>query len=227
MLNNPSILIVYGGGLDSAAMATFAHQRSLSAHLLHFDYGQKACRGERASMGYFASKFQFAMTEAEISPDIVPRTPLTTEHVVTDLNDQKRNEVPGRNVMFLALAFSMATRLGTVHTIWIGADIPVTGGGFNDQKQPTFDAFNAMTAFAYGERSPRVHAPLLAFRSKMDYLRHAFTSSPELFTHSFSCYDSSSLIECGVCNHCQSKRIAQERLRAEAIPLSPTSQAGR
>ena len=208
-MNDARVLVLFGGGLDSAVMSAFAHQQYQKAHLLFFDYGQKALVGETASLKYLSNRFDLPYTIVQVPREIVPPSPLTEGVAVKDLRQQAKNEVLGRNLLFLSLGFSFALTIPTVHTIWIGADVPVTGGGFNDQKQPTFDGFNLTTAFAYGERSPRIVAPLLSFRSKVDYLRRGLVLLPELFSCSFSCYESTTATECGECNHCLSKARAR------------------
>ena|SRR5580765_4326352 len=204
------LIILYGGGLDSGVTTTQAWQQNRNPLLLYFDYGAKATRGELKSLAYVGDKFKFETMVVKIPPEIIPPSPLTEGAMIEAGESQLRNEVPGRNVLFAALAFSLAKRRN-IRAIWIGADPPTTWIGFKDSKQPTFDAFNSMTAYAYGEDAPRLYAPLLAMKDARYYIRYALRSLPELFKVTFSCYESSTEEECGQCKHC----IRKARLLAD------------
>lgn len=203
-------LILFGGGLDSGVMCAFAHNQHLTPHLLFFDYGQKAFIGEDAALLYLSRKFEYPYSVVKVPPEIVPRSPLTEGAPATE---QAKNEVPARNLLFLAMGFSMAMRLG-IREMWIGADPPFSWAGFADSRQPTFDGFNLTTAYAYGNQSPRVVAPLLSFKSKLDYLKHGMLHLPELFDVTFSCYESTTVVECGHCIHCTQKEKMREAIRS-------------
>lgn len=209
------VLILCGGGLDSGVMATFAYCQARQAELLFFDYGQKARVGEMSACARLVKEFHFPLTEVRLPGLMIPASPLTEGAAVLDPTNQAANEVPGRNLLFLACAFSLAMRDPDITEIWIGSDRPVLGAGFGDQKQATFDGFNVTTAFAYGENSPRVVAPLLRYERKLEFLREGLMRFPALFDATFSCYESRTEVECGKCNHCIVKQGMRESLRKE------------
>jgi 7-cyano-7-deazaguanine synthase in queuosine biosynthesis len=201
-------IILFGGGIDSAVLCTQAYNQGRHPLLLYFNYGAKATRGELGALYKLGHHFNFPTRVAAIPPEIVAPSPLTEGEMQTE---QARNEVPARNVMFMALGFSLAIKM-RAHYVWIGSDpTRPPWEGFRDSRQPTIDAFNAMTAYAYGDQSPRVYAPLLAFKDTIYYVRHALVTLPNLLDLAFTCYESKTEEECGVCNHCKRKA----RLRRE------------
>lgn len=204
-------IILFGGGIDGCVLATQAYNQGLKPLLLYFDYGAKATVGEHGALRKIAEHFSFPTMVVKIPPEIVAPSPLTEGAMQSE---QEKNEVPARNVMFEVLAFSLAIKLGA-HRIWIGADPPrAPFEGFRDSRQPAVDAFNALTAYAYGDQSPRLYAPLLSFQDTIYYLRYALVTLPSLLDIAFTCYESRTEVECGECNHCKRKA----RLRAEAFP---------
>ena len=214
------LLILFGGGIDSTSLAISAWQDHKNALLLYFDYGAKAKVGELKALEYVASKFHFPYEVIEVPSQVVPKSTLT-EGVSEP--SQKRNEVPGRNLLFLTLAFSFALRYG-IPLIWIGADNPpdVAPGewnGFPDTKQAMFDAFNATTTLGYGAASPRVSAPLLTMRGTEEYAKHSLLEMPDLFDRVFSCYDSRTESPCGRCNHCLRNQKLVAKLKAGMHPI--------
>lgn len=204
-----STIILFGGGLDSGVLCARAYNRHKNPLLLYFDYGAKAAAGELAALRYLSKRFDFDDKVVMVPREIIPPSALTDRPMASE---QAANEVPGRNVLFLAMAFSLALRVNASE-LWIGADPPTTWEGFRDSKQPTFDAFNIMTAFAYGEKSPRVYAPLLPYGDAKRYVHEAMVTLPEIFDVTFSCYESFTEKECGVCKHCERKA----RLHAEIV----------
>lgn len=210
------LLIMSGGGLDSGAMAALANARGYKAKLIFFDYVQKACAGENAATARIAERFHFDSAVITIPPTIFHDNPLMSGGPVEDLSQQSRNELKGRNLVFLALTYAYSFRFPDAQEIWIGSDCPIRGApAFGDQKQPTFDAFNVLTAYAYGDHTPRISAPLLHFADKFDYCRTVLTFYPKLFDETFSCYESRTLEECGRCNHCMVKRMVRDQMVEE------------
>lgn len=202
------MLILFGGGIDSCVLCTQAWTQHRNPLLFYIDYGAKAAPGEIEAMGNMAARFKFRQDVLHLPTEIIAPSPLTEGTMQTE---QAKNEVPARNMVFLSLAFMYACKLG-INTIWIGSDPPrPPWQGFRDSRQPTFDAFNALTAYAYGDYSPRVYAPLLAYQDTIYYLRHALVVMPDLLDVAFTCYESNGPKECGECNHCKRKA----RLRSE------------
>lgn len=210
-MTRPNILILFGGGLDSGYLAAAAYIHHQRAHLLHFDYGQKAYEGEALATRLVAQRFGHEYSTIKLPSDLFQTSALTSGAVA---QDQQDNEVVGRNLVFAALGFALAARM-KIPLMYIGADPPHSWQGFNDQKQPTFDSFNALTAFAYGTLSPRLQAPLLSFADRISYLRQALVYYPQIFEETFSCYESMSTTECGVCVHCKGKEKFRQLLRGE------------
>lgn len=217
-------LILFGGGLDSCALVE--QNRCFNPVLLYFDYGQKALPGEMRAMEYFAAKYRLDTEVIVVSASIIPRSPLTTEGVVKRMQEHASNYIPGRNLIFSALAFSYAVRYG-LGPILLGASPAPPESAFHDAKVSFAAAFNALTALAYPMRDPGatsllLDTPLLLFplvnEVRKDYLAAALKHEPRLFEVSFTCYEGAGEYECGECVHCQQKAALAKELGASTRP---------
>jgi 7-cyano-7-deazaguanine synthase in queuosine biosynthesis len=167
-------LILFGGGLDSCALVEFYHD--MDPTLLYFDYGQKATVGERRALLHYAEKFGLRRFVIEVPRLLIPPSPLTTEQVITSADDHAKNYLPGRNMLFGAMAFSFAASRNLAPII-LGASPAPPESAFNDAKQGIRDAVQ------YG---PRLRVPrqrqLVAHPARRgnreDYVRRALVRDP-------------------------------------------------
>lgn len=200
---NTDMLILFGGGLDSGVMVEmYAKEKPF---LLYFDYGQKASNGERRALRYFAHKHALGSLVVEIPVHAIAPSPLTTGVAVSDPSKHALNYIAGRNMLFAAYAFSIASALG-LRRIMLGASPAPEDSAFHDAKLGFAERFNMMTEFGYpSEKRPVLEMPLVKLVRK-DYIALALLSEPKLFNYCFTCYESTiSTRECGRCVHCQQK----------------------
>jgi len=197
------VMILFGGGLDSCAMVEM--YQPLNPTLVFFDYGQKAFSGEFAALQYFTDKYQLSSHVIKVPASITPDSPLTNAAMATD---HDANYMPGRNLIFSALAFSLACKL-KLELMLLGASPAADSSVYNDAKTTFAQLFNAMTSFGYPSapneaHTPELRMPLLTMQ-RLDYVHFAYTKEPRLFDIAFSCYESKTTTECGQCTHCKIK----------------------
>lgn len=196
-------IILFGGGLDSGAMVEMLTKLGARPLLLFFDYNQKALRGERRALHYFKHKHRLESYGIEIPSGVLPDSPLTTRARV---DDHAQNYLPGRNMLFSALAWPVAVRLG-VDRIYLGASPAPETSVYLDAKKSFQHAFNTMTKAGYGQGMPELRMPLVEL-DRRQYLTETLEREPNLFDVTFSCYESATETECGVCTHCLIKAEA-------------------
>lgn len=209
MKTESEVLILFGGGLDSGVMVE--RYASLNPFLLYFDYGQKASQGERRALRYFAHKHSLGSLATELPSRSFAPSPLTSKALITDAQQHSLNYIPGRNMLFAAFAFSLASAHG-FKRILLGASPAPESSAFHDAKSKFADLFNTLTEFGYpGETRPVLEMPLVHL-NRRDYIAEALKTEPLLFNYCFTCYESiAATYECGKCVHCQQKaELARE-----------------
>lgn len=206
-------LILFGGGLDSCAMVEFNH--SFNPVLMHFDYGQKALRGELHALLYYEKKYGLSAERIKLPSALVPASPLTSEEVVTDASKHSANYIPGRNLLFGAIAYSFACA-HDLKPILLGASPAPADSAFRDAKAEFSRSFNQLVAETYPDTLPWLMLPLVSGVRK-EYLARALLSEPDLFKIAYTCYEEPEgvhALECGKCVHCQQKQELAKQLNA-------------
>lgn len=201
-------LMLFGGGLDSAAMVVEAQQRNLIPLLFYIDYGAKAREGELASLHYFARRYGYPLLVQPLFGELYRSSPLLQGAMATD---HAKNYIPGRNLLFFSLGLSMAASKGLV-TVWAGLHREPPGSLFADAELWFAHDMNELVIKIYGERFPNLEAPF-GMREQKDYLLEALKIDSTIFERSFSCYESSTAFECGRCTHCTRKAALLETIR--------------
>jgi 7-cyano-7-deazaguanine synthase in queuosine biosynthesis len=210
----PRSLILFGGGLDSCVMVErYAKHAPI---LIYFYYGQKAYKGEFEALRYFRDKHGLESHIVEIDPRIIPRSPLTSELAVTDAANHGNNYIPGRNLIFSALAYSFAARHGLTRVL-LGASPAPPESTFYDAKADFARSFNLLTADTYPNEDVALYFPLVD-GDRTEYVEQALKTEPDLFRRSFTCYESATKEECGRCVHCQQKQTLARKLGVQNYP---------
>lgn len=165
------LVILYSGGADSRLMLEFALQLKRKPYCVLIDYEQKHIK-----------ELDFAIKQIE---NIVTKVP----YQIVKLHDLKLNSgltgdlqsarwenvhsenVPGRNTMFLSIAFSIAENLD-IQEIWFGADYSDRENLFPDCYQEYVYKINELFKIS-GVKPIKVIAPLLGWTKDMvvDYLK--------------------------------------------------------
>jgi 7-cyano-7-deazaguanine synthase len=206
-------VVLASGGLDSTVAAALAIEAGHELLWLTVDYGQRHAI-EVARARQVAAAMQ-AIKHTLLSVDLraLGGSALTTEMPVPkDRRHQERTRgipvtyVPGRNLIFLALAAAHAEAEGAP-LIYFGANV-LDYSGYPDCRPEFIRAFEA--AVAAGTKTGvegtaiRVCAPLLDM-TKADIIRTGVRlGAPLHLTH--SCYDPIGELACGRCDSCVIRR---------------------
>ena len=157
------VVILYSGGADSTLLLEFAKRMGKDIYAVLIDYGQ--LHKEELE---FAKKY---LNTEKIPYNVVSLVGLSANSGLTGKGDQGQYEgvhthwVPGRNTMFLAVAFSEAESKG-IQEIWYGPDYSDREGLFPDCYQDYVYELNKVFAIA-GSYPIKVYAPTLGFTKDM------------------------------------------------------------
>ena len=177
----PNVLILYSGGADSRLMLEFAKDLGLTPFCLMIDYGQlhkeelKFARNHLEDMipGYYQTIF---------IEQLMVDSGLTGDGEKNESGDVHEMHVPGRNSIFLSLAFSIAEFRG-IDTIWIGPDFDDRLNLFPDCYQEYIVAMNEAFKIA-GPAPIKVEAPLMGLTKKniLTMLKNRGIKETEIFS---------------------------------------------
>lgn len=205
-------IVLFSGGLDSTvvlAMAKEGHE----VHTLTFNYGQRNFLelevAERLARGYGVKSHRLI------------RLPFFLEFggsALTDAIEVPKGDslksmgqgipttyVPGRNLIFLAVAASYAEVI-RADSIWIGSNCPQgCTSGCPDSRAPFFDALRRVMrvgtkAALEEERYPSIQTPLICM-TKAEIIMEGIKRGVD-FSKTLSCYDPLSGAACGQCRAC-------------------------
>lgn len=202
-------IILFSGGLDSTTVLAMAKNRGYSCHCLSFQYGQRQsielARARRICALYGVQEHLVL----RIDLDRIGGSSLTSDQAVPkDRHPETMNDeipttyVPGRNILFLAHALSLAEARG-ISDIFLGINA-VDYSGYPDCRPDFLEAFATManlgTKAGASGRPFRFHAPLLSLSKKDIILQGLKLGVDYSLTH--SCYDPVGEDACGRCDAC-------------------------
>jgi 7-cyano-7-deazaguanine synthase len=162
-MNDENVVILFSGGADSTLLVEIAKRIGLKPFCLLIDYGQKHIQELSFAINYLG--------EQHINWQVVKVTGLDVDSGLTGDGGKGRYEgvsiyhVPGRNSIFLSLAFSVAESKG-ISEIWYGPDFSDRIGLFPDCYQEYVVKINEVFKVA-GSKQIAVYAPLLGFTKEM------------------------------------------------------------
>lgn len=218
-------MVVLSGGQDSATCAAWAHASFDQVGFVTFDYGQRHKR-EIASARKIATMFGVVHEVYEI-PVLAnnPWSGLTNAAIDVRQVDEKsglpRSFVPGRNLIFLSSAASIAILFGAVDLVTGVCQTDYSG--YPDCRRETIDALE--TAIALGLGVPRfsIHTPLMNM-TKAETVRLAMRlpQGIEAVSLSWTCYEGGDL-PCATCPACLLRRKGFEEAGIDDPALSPLS----
>ncbi|HEX5543949.1 MAG TPA: 7-cyano-7-deazaguanine synthase QueC [Nitrospira sp.] len=221
-------IVLASGGLDSTVTAAVARRDGYTLHLLTIAYQQRhAVEVERSRQVATAlGAHQHVVIDVDLR--MIGGSALTGDiSVPKHRTEFERNlevpvtYVPGRNLIFLALAAAQAEVL-EASIIYFGANV-VDYSGYPDCRQEFIQAVEAAlqvgTKAGMQGKSIEIRAPLLRM-TKAEIIRLGLTLNvPFHLTH--SCYDPIGLIACGQCDSC----LVRKRGFAEAGVVDPIQYA--
>jgi len=171
------LVILYSGGSDSRLMLEFCKELDLKPYCLMIDYGQL----NREELSFAKSHLEEAMVDCQT----VKIDGLNINSGLTGNGSQNNSglvhshHVPGRNTMFLSIAFSIAESKD-IDIIWLGSDFSDVLNLFPDCCQEYIVAMNNVFKLAGPKPKPRSNPPSSVVPPA------ATSSSPQPVTSAYS-----------------------------------------
>lgn len=220
-MTKPKAISVLSGGLDST-VATAYHADKYEIHAITFNYGQRSADMEINSSKAICENLGINHTVIEL-PWLkqLGKSALTSEAEVPELKaDELDNKeicdetarkvwVPGRNIVFTAIATSFA-EAEDAEKIIVGWDLEeaVT---FPDNSKEFLDAFNKVLEIGTLD-GVQIEAPVINLNKKEIVNLGAKVNAP--MNLSYSCYMGEDE-HCGICESCMRRRRAFEEANVE------------
>ncbi len=203
--NSPGLAVVLlSGGLDSAVALYVAREKGYGVHALSFDYGQRHRKElDCAEMIACKSGSQWHRIRLEFpwkGSSLLDKN----QAVPQEFSGGKipSTYVPGRNIVFLSFAASLAETLGA-GTVFIGAN-EIDYSGYPDCRKDFLQAFqtalNLGTRTGVEARGIRIEAPLIR-KTKAGIIRLGMKLGVP-FEFTWSCYNGRTRA-CGTCDSCR------------------------
>jgi 7-cyano-7-deazaguanine synthase len=203
------------GGMDSATLAYFAREQGFRVYCLHFNYGQRTERKERASAGKIA---ELLGAEEFIEIDLAYLTrfggsSLTDHNLAVDSYQDARQDIPNtyvpfRNANLLSIATSYAEARGA-EAIFIGVQSQ-DYSGYPDCRPQFIETFQRLVDVGTKEETCiRIRAPFLTLTKREILTIGSHLKVP--YEHTWSCYQNEEKA-CGVCGACHFRKTAFESL---------------
>lgn len=207
-------ITVLSGGLDST-VASSKFKEDYNIHALTFDYGQKSAEMEIKSAKAVCDKINAEHTVIKLpwlaelggsaltSDEAIPEPEdVDLDNMDSSLKSAKSVWVPGRNVVFTAIANSFAEAEGA-KIIIVGWDLE-EAATFPDNSKEFLNAFNkVLDVGSFDEIN--IEAPLIDMdKTEIVEIGNKIEAPMEL---SYSCYKGFEY-HCGVCESCMRRKRA-------------------
>ncbi len=214
-------LVVLSGGQDSATCMAWAANRFDEVETISFNYGQRHAR-ELESAKAIAALFDASHQVIDI-PVLKGNkaSALTSDGSVSDVDlrsELPKSFVPGRNLIFLTSAASIALSQGIEHLVTGVCQTDYSG--YPDCRRDTIDALQ--TAINLGSRGLSeitIHTPLMYLtKAQTVELARSLKMGWEAVALSWTCYEGGEA-PCGKCPACElrAKGFAESRYRDPAL----------
>lgn len=197
----PKALVLHSGGMDSTLCILLARDQGREVVSLGIDYGQR----HRIELEYAArqcERFGVERRLCHVEWHKPPNRTLPTNRSIEEMPKSVSPAfLPGRNIVFLALAVAEASGIGAIE-VWIGVN-SVDFSGYPDCRSQFVDAFSAVVREGI-PGGPTIVSPL-QHMSKADIASEARRFGLRK-DDTWSCYrpreETDSWIPCGVCDAC-------------------------
>jgi 7-cyano-7-deazaguanine synthase len=157
-MENYDLVILFSGGSDSRLLVEFAKQMKKNFLVLMVDYGQLNVEElEFAEKCCLINNWDYK----KVKVDLPINSGLTGDGIKNESGDVHYMHVPGRNTIFLSMAYSIAENL-KISQIWIGCDWSDRINLFPDCYQDYIVKMNEVFQIA-GPNKISVECPLLGF----------------------------------------------------------------
>jgi len=158
-----NLVILFSGGADSRLMVEMAIKAGKKPYGVLVNYGQLHGQ-ELESASAQLNKLQIPHRVVSIE-NLGVNSGLTGSGEKNETGQVHEMYVPGRNTMFISIAFSIAESMN-IDTIWIGSDWSDRLGLFPDCYQEYFVRVNEMLKYG-GPKEIKVEAPLLGISKEL------------------------------------------------------------
>ncbi len=199
-------LVLFSGGLDSTTCLYYALQKHKKVVVVSFDYSQRH-KIEIRKAKKISSLLKVPHQIVKINPAIFRNTSLVNKEIKVPKNFSSTQKipntyVPGRNILFLSYATSIAEGLG-LNEIYIGVNA-LDYSGYPDCRPEFIKAFQNVisigTKSGDEKQTIKIQTPLLHLSKKEIVLLGQKLKVPFHMTH--SCYDPIRGKACGKCDSC-------------------------
>jgi len=156
------VLILYSGGADSRLMIELALQLKKKIKCILINYGQshlEELEVAKEQLQYLFKEGDGNCWQEVTIKNLMVDSGLTGNFLDGQYEGVHEKHVPGRNSIFLSIAFSIA-EANNIPLIWIGCDYSDRLNLFPDCFQKYIVSFNEMLKHA-GPKNIRVEAPLM------------------------------------------------------------------
>ena len=156
------VLILYSGGADSRLMLELALQLKKKIKCILVNYGQKHLGELEVAKMQLGELFKNTKENCWQEVDIINlevNSGLTGNNIEGQYEGVHEKHVPGRNTIFLSIAFSIA-EANNIPLIWIGCNYSDAVNLFLDCTQKYIMECNKMLKYA-GPKEIKVEAPLM------------------------------------------------------------------
>lgn len=198
------VVVVASAGLDSTVVATQFVREGWEVCLLHFGYGCQASGPEYRAIPKIADALQcrYAYLEVDLASMLKGASTLfgkTSDIAPAVAGAEYAHEwVPGRNLVFIALATAWAEAHG-YHAVASGTNLE-EGGAFPDNTEPFTDALSKAIPYAVqAHYGMRLLSPVGNLMKKEIVALGLQLGAP--FEHTWSCYRGGDR-HCGQCGPC-------------------------
>lgn len=207
-------IAVLSGGLDST-VATTVFKKDYDIHAITFDYGQKSAKREIQASKEICEKMGFEHTVIDLKwLAKISNSSLNTKEEIPTLQDDELDDlnkcsqtassvwVPGRNIVFTAIATSFAES-ENAEIIIVGWD-KEEAATFPDNSKEFLEKFNNLLETG-SPQNIEIKAPAIDLNKvEIVQLGERVNAPMEL---SYSCYKGNQK-HCGVCESCMRRKRA-------------------
>lgn len=204
--NKKGALVLFSGGLDSTTCLYFAKNNHKQIVAVSFDYSQRH-KIEIHKAKKITSLLQVQHKIIKIDPAIFKNTSLVNKEIKVPKNFSSHEKipntyVPGRNILFLSYATSIAEGLNLSY-IYIGVNA-LDYSGYPDCRPEFIETFQKVisigTKTGDQKKEIQIKTPLLNLSKKEIVILANKLKVPFSMTH--SCYDPVRGKPCGKCDSC-------------------------
>lgn len=214
MTNKKKAIAVLSGGLDST-VASCVYAKDYEIHAITFNYGQRSLERELQASKEICDKMNFSHEVIDLKwLGKISNSSLTSDKEIPRLTNEELDDiekcsetasnvwVPGRNIVFTAIATSYAESIGA-EVIIVGWDRE-EAATFPDNSKEFLDAYNSLLKIG-SPQNIEIKAPAIDLdKEEIVKLGVEVNAPMEL---SYSCYSGLEK-HCGVCESCMRRKRA-------------------